>query len=231
MKSKGFTLIELLVVIAIIAILAAILFPVFARAREKARQSSCLSNVKQIMTGIMMYAQDYDEVMPRVETRAPSYYMPNGGVDSSGYLPWQVAIFPYVKNHQIFNCPSATVSWDGGEYDMNNPDNPSNCNATAYGLNQEISGVSTGNFNYTSECCVIADKGNTSMWYLESGGDYNGRNDIALTRHNDGCNVGFADGHGKWMKSSGVPDDTYDGSDPDTMTRFWDPDCPRHVNR
>ena len=73
-RKRGFTLIELLVVIAIIAILAAILFPVFARAREKARQSSCLSNVKQIGLGMMMYVQDYDERFPTL------YYTPPGGI-------------------------------------------------------------------------------------------------------------------------------------------------------
>ena len=88
---RGFTLIELLVVIAIIAILAAILFPVFAKAREKARQSSCLSNVKQIGLGIMQYAQDWDEMLP-------GYTM--GGV------PYYDAISPYIKNSQILRCPS-----------------------------------------------------------------------------------------------------------------------------
>lgn len=67
MKEKGFTLIELLVVIAIIAILAAILFPVFARAREKARQTSCLSNLKQLALGVLMYTQDYDEILPTAD--------------------------------------------------------------------------------------------------------------------------------------------------------------------
>lgn len=230
MKSKGFTLIELLVVIAIIAILAAILFPVFARAREKARQSSCLSNVRQIMTGILMYAQDYDETMPMVETRVGSYVLPNGGIDSSGWLPWQIAVYPYIKNAQIFNCPSASTGWDGGEYDISNVNNPGGCNAVTYGYNEECSGVATGSFNYVSECMTIADKGNTALWYLESMGDYNGRNDVALNRHNEGCNIGFADGHGKWMRGSAVPMDDFDGSDPDTMTRFWDPDCPQHIN-
>src|SRR5919205_521722 len=94
-KSAGFTLIELLVVIAIIAILAAILFPVFARARDKARQTACLSNMKQIGTGIMMYAQDYDELLP------PSRNNSTGGV-----TPWHWLIQPYVKSLPVFKCPS-----------------------------------------------------------------------------------------------------------------------------
>jgi prepilin-type N-terminal cleavage/methylation domain-containing protein/prepilin-type processing-associated H-X9-DG protein len=95
---SGFTLIELLVVIAIIAILAAILFPVFGRARENARRSSCQSNLKQMGLGIMQYTQDYDEKMPPLWT----------GSTFPGSWRWMDGIQPYVKNDQIFNCPSDT---------------------------------------------------------------------------------------------------------------------------
>jgi prepilin-type N-terminal cleavage/methylation domain-containing protein len=84
MKRRGFTLIELLVVIAIIAILAAILFPVFARAREKARQTSCLSNVKQLSLGMLMYTQDYDERLPRCDCN--SYHQGTCWAISPGHL-------------------------------------------------------------------------------------------------------------------------------------------------
>ena len=97
---NAFTLIELLVVIAIIAILAAILFPVFAQAREKARQSSCLSNTKQMGLGIMMYTQDYDETYPQ------AYWYTNDTDGSAGYNQWSGLIQPYVKNIGIFVCPS-----------------------------------------------------------------------------------------------------------------------------
>ena len=95
---RGFTLIELLVVIAIIAILAAILFPVFARAREKARQAACLSNMKQIALGMLMYIQDYDE-------RLPQHYM---GVAPNRWSIIQM-IHPYIKNVQVWDCPSASL--------------------------------------------------------------------------------------------------------------------------
>jgi prepilin-type N-terminal cleavage/methylation domain-containing protein len=101
LKRTGFTLIELLVVIAIIAILAAILFPVFAQAREKARQASCTSNVKQLSLGIMQYTQDYDETMPF----GYMYNIPN----TTMLWYWQDLIRPYVKNEQVYTCPSTAV--------------------------------------------------------------------------------------------------------------------------
>ncbi len=105
---RGFTLIELLVVIAIITILAAILFPVFARAREKARCTSCLSNVKQIGLGLMMYVQDYDGVWPSMLVFPPH-------TQDYATSPWwcrevfggvPTLLQPYVRNHQLFWCPS-----------------------------------------------------------------------------------------------------------------------------
>jgi len=122
-KNKGFTLIELLVVIAIIAILAAILFPVFARAREKARQAACQSNLKQIALGVLMYMSDYDEVGPtggsQNRTNAGGTFDACGGQICSlwtyfpippGYRMYNQdfgdQIYPYVKNKQVFYCPN-----------------------------------------------------------------------------------------------------------------------------
>ena len=96
-RRSAFTLIELLVVIAIIAILAAILFPVFARARENARRSSCTSNLKQIGIGVLQYVQDYDEKYPRSWT---------DNVNNPEYSKWMDTVQPYIKSTQVFICPS-----------------------------------------------------------------------------------------------------------------------------
>lgn len=119
-KRRGFTLIELLVVIAIIAILAAILFPVFAKAREKARQTSCLSNAKQIGLSMMMYCQDYDETFCR------GRFFPTGGVNLVGddgrtynnrCYEWFHCLQPYANNRQVFACPSDDqVGWNGNTH-------------------------------------------------------------------------------------------------------------------
>lgn len=106
-RRKGFTLIELLVVIAIIAILAAILFPVFARARDKARQTACLNNLKQLALGVIMYSNDWDECAPGAGHPFAIYANSAWPVDK--YVAWQVNIEPYVKSKAMYNCPSAAM--------------------------------------------------------------------------------------------------------------------------
>src|SRR5689334_11678442 len=152
-KQTAFTLIELLVVIAIIAILAAILFPVFARARENARRSSCQSNLKQIGLGFAQYTQDYDERLPLTMWAPPS---PNSGT-ATGYMAqtdsnnlpnaktydaykgavacWVDEIYPYLKSGQIFYCPSDT---NAGLYAQYGP--AGNLGEISYGMNEFMNG-------------------------------------------------------------------------------------------
>ena len=114
-RRRGFTLIEILVVIAIIAILAAILFPVFARARENARRSSCQSNLKQIGLAMMQYTQDFDETMPSIFNQNSNIRLPNGA--NAPTALWYHMLYPYMKNIQVMNCPSeSSIQWTSGAY-------------------------------------------------------------------------------------------------------------------
>src|SRR5204862_4622820 len=132
---RGFTLIELLVVIAIIAILAAILFPVFAQAREAARKTSCLSNCKQMGLACMMYVQDYDEMYPCNSWDTPYIGTADTDFKNPNYLTamhWVFRVQPYIKNRQIFVCPSDANpknGWSG--YSISGP--PGSCN-DAWGI-------------------------------------------------------------------------------------------------
>jgi prepilin-type N-terminal cleavage/methylation domain-containing protein len=138
-KRNGFTLIELLVVIAIIAILAAILFPVFAKAREKARQTSCLSNMKQIGLAFAQYTQDYDEQYSARDM---------GGPDNAHSYSFRWAVNPYTKNTQIFKCPSnPTTLVDQGFFDIASGTTPVATQiSTNYVLN-DAGGNNGGQFN------------------------------------------------------------------------------------
>ena len=114
-RRRGFTLIELLVVIAIIAILAAILFPVFAQARAKARQAACMANLKQLGLAFEMYCQDYDELLPIWGYGDTS--QPDNGPDE-GFYAWDTVIDPYTKNQQILLCPDNPYDRDARGYAM-----------------------------------------------------------------------------------------------------------------
>ncbi len=207
---RGFTLIELLVVIAIIAILAAILFPVFARAREKARQTSCLSNQKQIALGLLMYASDYDEALPGFYYKA---------VDDANWplFMWVDAARPYVKNDDIFRCPS------GGDYLKEHSSNYAGSTIRlSYHVNDRVCYGGRGTFDnrmskitHPAETLLTFDAWHADRWCAHAFG--HGSRDICyarpagkikrpegsftgdLSRHNGGANVTFCDGHGKWL--------------------------------
>lgn len=216
---RGFTLIELLVVIAIIAILAAILFPVFAKAREKARTASCLNNCKQLGLAIMQYGQDYDE-------RYPKCYTADNGAGSN--VRWfyrndiySGSIYPYIKNKQVFVCPSGTP----GQYGVNNALMPGGGN-TAISFAQVQSPAETIALADVNASGGDPNTGNGGSWqggselrpltaaYLASVGPGTACNCRSLwaPRHNEMANVTFADGHAKIMRCDATI----------TPTNMWD---------
>jgi prepilin-type N-terminal cleavage/methylation domain-containing protein/prepilin-type processing-associated H-X9-DG protein len=212
---SGFTLIELLVVIAIIAILAAILFPVFARARENARRSSCQSNLKQIGLGIMQYTQDYDEKLPG-ESTASTTPLPDGSATS--YNLWHHMIHPYVKSVQLFNCPSYTGTPYTGDYASSlsygmsyYPGYYTNEAATV-GITEACTSNCGENLGQTAGTSLasIEDGAGTayimdSVYYLVTTGTGTaGPYPYARDRHLDTLNVLYLDGHVKAQKKSNL---------------------------
>jgi prepilin-type N-terminal cleavage/methylation domain-containing protein/prepilin-type processing-associated H-X9-DG protein len=210
MARRGFTLIELLVVIAIIAILAAILFPVFARAREKARQTSCLSNLKQIGLGFMQYAQDFDETLPTDWITIPP------GTPWTNHYSWRAAIFPYVRNTQIFTCPSDSYVYAGalaGQAQNNEGSIPASYgdNTVHYAGGAPTSpGIlycRTGQIAIPAQLILCGDStGGSHQISLDVNTLGFVRTDAGASRHNDGANYCFADGHAKWLKPSAIED-------------------------
>jgi prepilin-type N-terminal cleavage/methylation domain-containing protein/prepilin-type processing-associated H-X9-DG protein len=212
---RGFTLIELLVVIAIIAILAAILFPVFARAREKARQSSCLSNCKQIGLAAQMYAQDYDERMGIYDWQATRMFL---------------VMEPYMKNEQIWICPSHTYGpcsndacsrsrlINGGT--VNGYPNPDGLGRISYawnrmhenssygdvdgdgnyGGNVGVVGKALADITYPAETVLLGD-GVCPRFARASFVTNINRGHPSYTPHNGGLNICLADGHAKWYNN------------------------------
>ena len=189
---KAFTLIELLVVIAIIAILAAILFPVFAKVREKARQTSCASNLNQLGKGMMQYIQDNDE-------KYPTAWNGDGGGNNINPPMWGLAIYPYVKSTAVYHCPDDSVN-EVGSYLYNSflhqnalasVDAPSDLLCLVDGsTNAGDPNKKTGpNFGLNGDYTLWHDH-----WRVVA-------NDLGMARHTGRANILFADGH---VKASGV---------------------------
>ena len=230
MKTKrryGFTLIELLVVIAIISILAAILFPVFARARENARRTSCLSNLKQIGMAVMQYTQDYDDFYVPAFQKAPGtnnpvtqtdpsmpgtrFYSRYGG-SSAGYrISWMDLIYPYAKSIDLFKCPSFIRSPESGGHV--NP--PYGYNAAFYQANTAYTGsqpwltsLKMSAVKRPSELIMFLDfhftwnnaaPNTVNSYAVPTSGEYK-----YIFSHLHGTNIVFADGHAKWRSAASV---------------------------
>lgn len=214
---RGFTLIELLVVIAIIAVLASILFPVFSAAREKARSTACLSNVKQLGSATLMYLQDFDErIFFRASTASPSVSRSGAIIpNNAALLPvyWWNALTPYTKSKALFTCPS-----DAG------PAASKDLNGAATIMRSYIAiraaeALSVSQVEYPSEILVFVDKWDktagasptaiTDSWIEPFNGDFDyyptySRMALAGDRHLQGVNGSFFDGHAKWQKGQSI---------------------------
>jgi len=222
-QKEGFTLIELLVVIAIIAILAAILFPVFSRAREQARKANCMSNMKQIAQAWLMYMQDWDGTVP-ARTCLPGA---PGGFQMIDHYDWPVEIYPYVKNAKLYLCPSAewvsqwVQGWDA-QYDglyspLINYRGMACTTYTAPGW-YRIPGWWWGQAPFTDakikspgSKIMLGENGWPCAWdFIPDWGRHKAaRNGGCVPDwHMGGVNWAFMDGHVKWLK-----DDWFEAND------------------
>jgi len=206
-RPRGFTLIELLVVIAIIAILAAILFPVFAQAREKARQTTCLSNMRQLGTGLAMYIDDHDERcfffghasgLSRLNTAAP--------LGATRDNRWWNQILPYTRTQgALLFCPS-----DRGRVPHATEDGQAGRPLVprSYVANRAAEGLPLAAVDLPADIIVITEKGDPfdDSWFEPPKNLYDkpgaGQPVLAMRRHSAGVNAVFFDGHAKWMNSA-----------------------------
>lgn len=190
--TSGFTLLEILIVIAIVVLLAALLFPAFARAKEKAHMATCSSNLRQIYVGLNIYAADYNR-----------YYPPPRSYELSTIdCDWMDALYPYIKSAKVFQCPSNPR----GDYQPTCK--PSETLEDRTILNHDGSYIiNTGgkihlresNF-YSPSSTLLLTEGTSASFGITGMGNPNIEHSGIEAHHNNGCNVCFADGHVKWLK-------------------------------
>lgn len=210
-RRAGFTLIELLVVIAVISLLAALLFSAFARARENARKTSCLSNLKQLGTGVLLYTQDYDELLPCTTGGNPGTGVAGGwmfystfGVANGAFDATKGSLFTYVKNRQLYVCPSDSAARRTGNsyaYNACLAENAGTLSAT-WPTPGFAPGRSLAIYNNAAAWMLLAEEdasGSTDDGYMSTMNTW-------TPRHLGGTNLSFLDGHAKFVQvdSTGI---------------------------